>query len=103
MRSVVNLQQEGQNRHVLVPRYDFDLLDVRPRIGNRRGDLGEHARAVSGFALDLAMKLPADVLLPGNGDPLLGLLAKIREVAALVAMDHDTAPGRQVTHDGVAR
>ena len=92
--TVLDRQQERQHRAILVTAEDFDLFDVGIAIGDRCGNLGEYAGAVARFGLDLAKELALDVVLPGDGDPLLGLLAEVRQVAAAVAMDNDAATGR---------
>src|SRR5690606_23435624 len=81
---------------IIVPFVDGDFLDVRAVVGDARGHLGQHTRPVLDLELDLDRELPVDARFPGDGQPLVRLLAELAEIAAHVAMDDDAASRAEV-------
>src|SRR5688572_25649222 len=103
MPAVVHEQLEDQRRAVAVPLDDRDAIDVALCLGDRGRDLREYAHAVRDLDLDLDVEQPVGGRLPGDGHPLLRLLAEGRQVPAGLAMDHDATPAREVGEHRIVR
>src|SRR5688500_17589079 len=59
--------------------------------------------AVPGVDLDLDLERRLVVAVPGHGDEALRVLAQSDRVRAVLAVDRDAAPERDVAQDRVAR
>src|SRR3954447_12067288 len=79
------------------------LDDVAARLGERPREVLEQAVAVPGVDLQLHLERLLVVALPVDADEALRVLAQRGGVRAVVAVDRDAAPERDVADDRVAR
>src|SRR5689334_10512106 len=79
------------------------LDDVAAGLGERAREVLEEAVAVPGVDLQLDLERLLVLALPVHADEALRVLAQRRGVRAVVAVDRDAAPERDVADDRVAR
>jgi hypothetical protein len=63
---------------IIMPAYNFDLLDIGAGVADRGRHFGKHTRLVDRFDFYLAREFAIDVLLPAAGNPLFRVLAELR-------------------------
>src|SRR5204862_6308843 len=98
---VADLDHEPVADHRVLGRA-ASLEDVRPGLGEGAGQVLEEARAVVGVDLELDPVGGDVVAVPGDLGEALGGLAQGLDVAAVLAVDGDPAPERDVADDVVA-
>ena len=103
MTAVAHVEPEQQGRRLIVDGFDVDVMNIAERGGNAAGYLGEQANPIQGPHPNLRLELSRNPLAPVHRNPLCRLLAKGRDIVAIVAMHDHASPAGHVADDAVAR
>src|SRR5450631_892109 len=101
--TVAHLQLEFENGAVLVALVQRNLIDIGFGARDAGGYRPQNAHSIVDLELYLGTEQPAVRLLPGDRQPLFGLLAVFGEITAILAVDHHAATRAQIRHDGIVR
>ena len=101
MATVAHPQLEGEHRGVGILLVDGNVIDVGLGAGDRCRHRRQHAGAVDDIDADLGGEDAIGRGLPAHRQPLLRVLAVVLDVDAVLAVDHDAAPGGKEGEDRV--
>src|SRR5690242_941403 len=102
MAATLHLHREQQRGRGGIALDVLHVLDVGVRIGDRRGDRGQHAGAIDDLDAQLGAVVALHIAIPLDRHLALGRLAQFGDVRALLAVDHDALAGGEIANDLVA-